>query len=514
MGQCECEFVGSRFAARVTFSTEQDIPGNRTRVRVTRLDMRSVWEIVPSACWITGSIKVGGSQAVSLTLSNVQGCAVMMSTDYAGGGADSWPAAFQSKAVWIGHNSDGSMDPLPVTVSLQVRLTSGTRLDPGLSGTQNVALERIPRVSEIRAEPVELGDAMKVELVRAASGFSDTLRWRCGTASGVIAQNSTEPVFTWTPEPDLAAQAPNAESVDVELTVTTYSGEMTIGDRSVTVRCPIPAGLVPTAAVTVSDKLGFAQRHGGYIRSRSQARVQTQAQGSLGAGVKSIDIRCGRLTGQGEDVSFGLENSGEITVTVTVTDSRGRKATVERTITVLPYEAPGAVIRQAFRCDGQGTAQADGLYCKIVFDALVTPVENGAAEYRAVQRLHGGETVSETLLTGYTGEFTVTGGSVVLPAGPDTGYDCCIRVTDSFGTSESLTAPVGVAFVLLDLDRRQKAVGIGMRAKNAGKLSVGLDTDMDEHRIGNLADPVAERDAATKAYVDRCIEALAQRLGL
>ncbi len=508
-----CEFVGSRFAARVIFSTEQDIPGNRTKVRVTRLEMRSVWEIVPSACWVTGTIKVGGSQAVSMILNNTQSCPIRMTNEYSGGGAENWFGGFRSVDVWIDHHSDGSMENLPIAVNLSVYLTNGTGLNPGLSGTQNAALERIPRVSEIRAEPVELGDAMRVELIRAVSGFSDTLRWRCGTASGIIAQDSAESVFTWTPELALAAQAPNAESVDVELTVTTLGGDLVIGEKAVTVRCPIPAGLVPTAAVTVSDKLGYAQRHGGYIQSRSQARVQTQAQGSLGAGVKSIDIRCGRLTGQGEDVSFGLENSGEITVTVRVTDSRGRKATAQRSITVLPYEAPSAVIRQAFRCDGQGTAQDDGAYCKIVFDALVTPVENGTAEYRVVQRLHNGEAGSETLLSDYTGQFTVTGGSVVLPAGLDTGYDCCIRVTDSFGTAQSLTVLVSVAFALLDMNRQAKAVGIGMRAKNAGKLSIGLDTDMNEHGIGNLADPVEGRDAATKAYVDRCIQALEQKLG-
>lgn len=504
----QCEIVGERFAARIFFSTGQDIPGNRTRVRVTRLEMRSVWDMEPSICWLLGSIKVGGAQAVNLRMSLNDGCKIVMSTEYAGGGADTWSNYFQSEDVWIGHNSDGSMDSLAVSVSLLVFQTKGTQLTPNLSGTQYMALDRIPRVSEIHAGPVELGSPMRVELTRAVAGFADTLSWRCGTASGVIARGSTGSVFTWTPELALAAQAPSANAVDVELRVTTYSGSLVIGEKAVTVRCPIPASLVPSLAVTVSDGLGYAQRYGGYIQNRSQARVQTQAQGSLGAGVKSIDIRCGKLTGQGADMSFGLENSGQVSVTVTVTDSRGRQASATQLITVLPYEVPRAVIRQASRCDEQGAAQADGLYCKIVFDASVTPVENGTAEYRVVQRVHGGEAVSETLLDGYTGQFTVTGGSVVLPAGLDTGYDCCIRVTDGFGTSESLTVLVSVAFALLDMNRQQKAVGIGMRAKNAGKLSIGLDTDMNEHGIGNLADPQAGQDAATKAYVDRCIQAL------
>ena len=41
-----------------------------------------------------------------------------------------------------------------------------------------------------------------------------------------------------------------------------------------------------------------------------------------------------------------------------------------------------------------------------------------------------------------------------------------------------------------------------MRAKNPGKVSIGLDVNMEEHRLGNLLDPEGSQDAATKAYVD------------
>lgn len=512
MGQCE--IVGERFAARVFFSTEQDVSGNRTRVYVTRLEMRSMWDMDPSVCRVTGSIRIGGVLAVNLLMSQTGGCMFTMSTEYAGGGVDSWPVIFSSKEVWIAHSSDGSMDSLAVSVSLGVYLATGGRLDPSLDSTGYTALDRIPMVSEIQAEPVELGSPMQVELTRAVAGFTDTLSWCCGTASGVIAQDAAASVFTWTPELALAAQAPTADAVDVELRVTTSGGGQVIGERTVTVRCPIPASLVPSLEMTVSDKLDCAPRYGGYIRSRSQARVQTQAQGSLGAWVDSIDVCCGKLTGQGADVSFDLESSGQVSVSVTVTDSRGRQASARQTITVLPYEAPQAVIREAFRCDAQGTAQADGLYCRIVFDASATPVENGTTAYHAVQMVHGSQTGSQTLLDDYTGLFSVTDGSVVLPAEPDTSYDCCIQVTDSFGTVQSMAALVGVAFALLDMNRQTRAIGIGMRAKNDGKLSIGLDTDMDQHTVGNLADPVADQDAATRAYVDRCIQELARSLGL
>ena len=101
---------------------------------------------------------------------------------------------------------------------------------------------------------------------------------------------------------------------------------------------------------------------------------------------------------------------------------------------------------------------------------------------------------------------------MILPAGVDTGYDCRIQVQDSFCTTESGTELVSVAFALLDLCRAAKAVGIGMRARNAGMLSIGMDVDMGERRLGNLAPPEGGTDAATKAYVDECIRLLKEQL--
>ena len=42
-----------------------------------------------------------------------------------------------------------------------------------------------------------------------------------------------------------------------------------------------------------------------------------------------------------------------------------------------------------------------------------------------------------------------------------------------------------------------------MRAKNPGQVSIGLDVNLEEHRIGNLLDPEENQDAATKGYAER-----------
>lgn len=509
-----CEIIGYRFAARIDYRLEQDVQLNRSAVHITGVAIRSQWNVsAASNCWVKGSITVNGTQAAVLALTNTTACTfTLRQDDYDGGGEGSW-SGFTSVDVMVDHQTDGSGE-VTFHADLRMFLTSGTALDPGINASVTVQLPSIPRVSEVSAAGVTLGQEMTILLSRAAERFRDTVLWRCGSQAGTIAEKTGETTLRWTPPAALAWQAPDASAAAVTLSVTSFDGELEVGTRELTVLCQIPESVVPTVSVAVTDDKGYTETHGGYIRTQSRARVTTQAAGAYGSSVSSISVTCGALTAAGEEAVFALEDSGEIPIRVTVTDSRGRTAMWSGAITVLPYEKPRAAITQAYRCDSGGNSQPDGGYLKLIFDAQVTEVENGTAQYRVRRAVHGGSQVTETALDGYAGRFTVSGGSVVLAAGVDSGYDCEILVTDSFQTVRSLSVPVSVAFVLLDLCRDTKALGLGMRARTAGVLSIGMDADFCEHTLKNLADPAENQDAATKSYVDRRISALAQALGV
>lgn len=508
-----CEILGYQFAARIDYRVEQDVLRNRSVVHITGLALRTLRKFPEINCWLVGSVAINGTQAARLELTDTDSCGVGLSEEYYAGGEGTW-SGFSSQDVVLDHQTDGSCE-VTFHADLRAFQTSGAgAVDPGINAAVTVQLPSIPRVSELSASVVTLGQEMTILLSRAAARFRDTVAWRCGSESGTIAEQTGETELRWTPPGDLAWQAPDAAAAAVTIAVTSFDGELEVGCREVTVLCPIPESVVPTLSVAVTDALGYTETHGGYIRTRSRARVRTQAAGACGSSVSSVAVTCSGLTISGEDVVFALEDSGLIPVSVTVTDSRGRTATWSGAITVLPYEKPWAAITQAYRCDADGVSQPDGGYLKLIFDAQVTAVENGIAEYRVYQAVHGGSQVTETALTDYAGQFSVSGGSVVLPAGVDSGYDCRILVTDSFQTVQSMAVSVGVAFVLLDLCRDTKALGLGMRARTAGVLSIGMDADLCEHAMKNLADPADNQDAATKSYVDSRISALAQALGV
>lgn len=499
------EIIGSRFAARLTYNLSQNIGGNYSVIRITKVELKSLQSMPTTECWVLGSISVNGGNACTLELTGTTACAVTMSQSYNGGGeGNGWFSGFSTRDMVIGHGEDGN-GGFSVYASLDVIMTNQIGLDPGIRNSAYVGLPQIPRVSSLSAGGVVLGQEMTIRISRASSAFSDTVTWRCGSISGTLAEQTTGSELKWTPPVDLAAQAPDSTAVPVVLTIQTFVSGSQVGSRETNVSCTVPDSVVPTVTAEVTDRMGYLGRYGGYVQSQSQARVVTTAAGVYGSSIRSIAARCGSLTGSGADVSFALGDSGEVPITVTVTDSRGRTAQWASSINVLSYRKPQAVVTQAYRCDSEGNQQPDGDWLRVVFDGSVTALTGNSATYRGLCRVHGGEEERSVLLADYTGQTTVTGGSFLLTAGLDTGYDCFVTVQDDFSTVQSPGALVSVAFALLDFDRQNKAVGIGMRAKNPGKVSIGLDVNMEEHRLGNLLDPEENQDAATKGYVEQVV---------
>lgn len=492
------EIIGRQFAARVYYELTQDVALNRSVVTVTSVSMRAVRESWSGAsCRIVGFININGSTAVKMEYTNTASTGIMMLKTY-----NTVGGAVNKYSVTVDHQADGS-GPISVYTNLGIYINSSGGEAGRINQTDVLELPRIPRVSTLTAAGVELGQEMTITITRAAEGFVDTVTWSCGSQSGTIAEQTALTQLQWTPPLELAAQAPEATQAAVVLTVTSFLNGTQVGSKDTTVQCAIPESIVPTLSVTVEDRIGYLAKFGGYVQNQSQARVVTQAAGVYGSAIKSISAKCGALSASGADVSFALGQSGSVPITVTVTDSRGRSASFDTSITVLPYRLPQVTIREAYRCDETGQQQPDGQWLKVVFDGSVTALAGNGATYRGICTVHNGDTTRTVLLSDYTGQQTVNQGSFLLTAGVDTAYDCRVSVQDDFHTVTSVDMLVSVAFALMDFCRDTRAVGIGMRAKNPGKLSIGLNTDMDEHSIGNLADPQEAQDAATKAYVDR-----------
>ena len=476
----------SHLSARVSISITQDAAGNKSTLRVDGLELRNEWGEIGSA-YVTGTISINGIRAAQLTLSNVAGCGVVFVKGSwcavgLGAGAGLSP-------VTLTHGADGVCPPVSVSVSLRARNGAGTQDYGSAVGSGSLTVPTIPRVSEISASGVELGQAMEITLTRASEGFQDTLSWQCGEASGIIAEKTGETALSWTPPVSLAEANPQGTAVDVVLTVSTYSGETSVGSKSVTVSCPIPGSVVPTLEITVTDKTGCYDRYGSYVRTRSQARVQTTASGAYGSTVKSVSVSCGSLTASGEDAVFSLPDPGAVTVRVTVTDSRGRSAAAVETITVADYQNPSVSVTNLYRCGSDGTANPQGAFGKAVFTGSVTPLGGkNAAVYRLKKRIRGTETWTVS---------QISQGEAVFSAGVDDDWEVCISVSDDFTEVTGQVSVLPVAFSLLDFHRGSRSAGILQRASTPGAVDVGGDTVHHGHRIRDVGPPQDPDDAVT-----------------
>ena len=507
-----CEIIGTDYAARISYTVTQNVEKNRSAVKVTKVELRSLKDAGFPA-YIVGSITVNGVKTTTLELTDTKSCGISaLSKEYAGGGESSW-SGFSSKGVTVYHDDDGTAT-IPIKANLSVYMARGTtavEIGSAINKTVKVSLPTIPRVSGITAAAVELGQAMSISITRAASSFRDTVSWSCGELSGTIAEKTAETSLSWTVPMELANQEPNKTRASITLMVTTYQGSTEIGTRVLMMSCGIPETIVPTLTVSVADKLGYADTYGGYIQSQSQAKVTTSASGSYGSTIKRIEVSCGKLTGTGEEVSFALEDSGQVAISVTATDSRGRTASAQAEITVLPYQKPHVAITDSYRCDESGNRKPDGEWMKLVCDAGATAITGNKLFVTAAfvdmetkdQRIH---------VRTYGNRVEVTGQEFKLEAGLDKAYECQISARDNFCKVYGDSVLISVAFALMDFCRETKAVGIGMRAKTAEKLSIGLNTDMNEHGIENLLEPVNSQDAATKAYVDGKYQELLQMI--
>ncbi len=494
--------------ARVTLEITQNLAANSSTIRLTKIEIRQREGGNWGSCWLIGEIRIAGKVAATLELSSIRGCAVTYSDAWDGGGVANW-TGYTCKEVEVTHLADGTKDT-DVNIFVQI-YTHAEKFVTNFSRSVTFSLPRVPRATELSAGAVELGQEMTIRLTRAVNSFRDTVRWSCGAESGTLAEKTADTVLTWAPPVSLAAQETQGTSVPIRLTVTTYADAEQVGSSTLTVKCSIPAAVKPEVTLTVTDRMDYTTVHGGYIQNQSQAAVKADCTGVYGSTIQKVQLTCGNLTASGTSAAFTLPRSGQVEITAQVTDSRGRTGTNSYTITVLPYEPPRAQIHSAYRCDEAGEAQADGEHLCLRFRGEATQVGNNQPSYRVLCRVHGGSDAAELSLKEFDGAFLAEG-QVIIGADVDSAYDCTLIARDSFTETQSAIAPVGVAFALVDFCRERKGVGIGMRAKLERMVCIGLDMDMQENRIFNLAEPISPMDGATKAYVDEKLEELAAKI--
>lgn len=391
-----------------------------------------------------------------------------------------------TKTVTVAHAADGTKTcSFSATCGINVTL-SGTyygNVTASGSGVFNT-IARASSISSVTSSVSVNGtNAVTVNITRAASSFTHTVVFSFGSYSKTTTGVGTSTSYA-IPQSWLNA-IPNATSGTAKVTVTTYSGSTKIGSAvSKNFTLTVPSTVVPTiSAVSLSEAIsGLAAQFGGYVQGKSKIAAKITASGALSSTIKTYKttIQGANFTAASFTSGF-LTKSGTSTVTITVTDSRGRTASTTRSITVIAYAAPKITSFQGFRCLQDGTENYDGTYLNAAVNFSISPVsDKNTASYTLEYRLKNAE--NWTALT--SGAVYALKQNIISASGfmsTESSYDIRLSVKDYFTTVRS-TFEIPTAFTLLDFNASGKGLAFG----KVSELEEGMEVDMDMSIYKNI----------------------------
>lgn len=384
-----------------------------------------------------------------------------------------------TKTVTISHNADGTKT-CSFSATCGINVTLGGTYYGNVTASGSGTFDTIARASTISSVTSSVAingtNEVTVNIVRSASSFTHTVVFSFGsyskTVTGVATSTSYAIPTSW------INAMPSATSGTATVTVTTYSGSTKIGTAvGKTFKVTVPASVVPTiSGVTISEAVaGLAAQFGGYVQSKSKLAVAITA-----AGVYSSTIKSYKTTIQGTSytsrsfTSGSLSKSGTSTITITVTDSRGRTASTTRSLTVIAYAAPKITSFQAVRCLADGTENYDGTYIKANVNFSILPVGNKNTKSYQIEYKLQSDSAWTTLTSGsvYAMSSSIVSSSGLF--GVDSTFDLRLSVTDFFGTARSL-AEIPTAFTLLDFNRSGRGLAFGKVSELEDGIEINLD---------------------------------------
>lgn len=433
-----------------------------------------------------GKISLTGSQAWSVTIDGSE----------AGSGADTGGfSANASKLLGSGthrvyHNSDGSKSFSFSFKKLFGFTWSGTYRGE-YSGSGSGTLTTIPRASSLTAASGTLGTAQTLTISRASSSFTHTITYKCGSATGTLTTKTSSTSVSWTPPFSLAKQNTTGTSVSITLTITTYSGSTEIGSKTTAITCNIPASVKPSCKVDVTDPTGFLDTYGDYIKGQSKFKVVVTPATSYGSAIVSYSVTANGVKYTSASFTTDvLAYSGELVVSATVTDERGRSGTTSVTLTVLDCPAPKITKFTVVRCDADGSENEQGEYIKATFSATVTNLDGqNTAAYSLKYKKSTESTYTVVSLGNLANVFSATDATYIFPADSGSSYDVEISVKDNFTTVKRTTS-ASTAFTIMHWKADGTGMGIGKIAEESNLLDIGLLTRF----YGGIKPPVLEAE--------------------
>lgn len=399
-------------------------------------------------------------------------------TKYSGtntvGIANSTTKTLASGTTTIAHASDGTKT-FSYSFSQEFAITFSGSYIGTKSSSSTGTLTTIPRKSTLSVANGTLETTQTLTVSRKSTSFTHTITYKCGSVSGTICTKSTSTSIPFKPPISLASQNTTGTTVSVTYTITTYSGSTSIGSNTYTKTCSIPASVKPTVSLAVSDATGYATTYGSYIYGKSKIKGVVTASGSYGSTIKSYKSTANGGTYTSSTFTTGVvASTGTLKINTTVTDSRGRTATLSQpiSITAIAYTAPKLTSLTVKR-------DSSGANLVVTFSSSVTSLNSkNKVTYKLSYKKTTDSSYASNMpitLSDYTNKDAVSGGSYSFAADSASSYDVILTVSDAFG-SASLSAVGASIYKLFSMYAGGKGWAFGKVAELSDYLDIGFKT--------------------------------------
>lgn len=323
----------------------------------------------------------------------------------------------------------------------------------------------------LSAATVEMGESVTINTPAVNNAYRHTLRYAFGSASGSIATGIASSV-SWTPPVSLSNQIPSATAGSGTIYCDTYSGSTLLGTKSVSITLTVPGSVVPSAGTLSAALAEDTSGTGLYVKGMGKAKLTLSgASGAYGSSITSYTITGGGWTATNSALTTGtLASAGNITFTATVTDSRGRKASTTRTISVIDYTKPGVAVCDVYRCDADGNRKKAGTYFAVEINASYSAITGNTLSITARYKKQSESSYGTAANVTNNGKTVLGGGNI----GASTTYDVLVTVADKYNSLPILRT-LSTKSVLQSF-KRSAGAAIGKVAELANWLDIAWHT--------------------------------------
>lgn len=414
-------------------------------------------------------------------------------------GATVWVA---SGTTTVSHNADGSKS-ISVSASFN-NADRGTYLPTTGSCSGSLKLTAIPRATtpSIDKPSLDCGDVIKISGTSASSNFSHKVyvTWNgTKTQIGTIASGTTTPSFSYTIPTAWEKNIPNSTSGIATFTLETISGSTSVGSKSVNATIKVRSGVVHSiGTVSVSDTNSICAGIGQYVQGQSKLKFSIATSGNQGSTITSVSTKFNGQTYSGSTFTTqAIQNSGTLTYTITVTDSRGRTATKSGSVSVVAYNPPSLTNVSAKRANsGYAVDESSGTYALLHFKVGFTSLSNkNVTSFYIQYRASGASswTKINSWANNYTLEQDYKAGNLFTST--TTTYEIAFGVKDKFMSDYSWQiVTVTQTYTLINFGKDGKSLTFfGQDGNNANRLTVNGDLAINS---------VKENTSSTKMLVN------------